>query len=127
MLILLTAGGSCKPHRTDIGILVSGFADIECRAMRLRNSRFELANEIRFTEDTLMQTKNHSDSVRLKARLDSLNPEQEKIAELSRILADSIRINFDLLTKQHLANKEDTFNFNKQLNDTLRKRGCMVD
>ena len=119
---LTTVSCTSKKH---LSIIVSDFADIECRAIRLREFRFDLANKVRFAEDTLMHTHLLADSQRLRYRLKDLRPQQDSVAVVSRLLADSIRLKFDNLTKEELKTKDKQVEFNKQLNDTLKARDCV--
>ena len=124
LLFSVLSTSSCS-RKNNLSDKISDFADIECRAVRLREFRFDLANKIRFAEDTLMHTHLQSDSLRLQARLNFLRPQQDSVAIVSRNLADSIRLKFDNLTKGELKTKADQRKFNNELNDTLKARGCV--
>ena len=71
LIVLFTF--SCQKHKSDIKDLVNQFADLECRAIALREQRFDLANQMRFTQDTLLLTTGKGDTTRLKVKLDSFS------------------------------------------------------
>jgi len=125
--LLLTAVviASCSPNKPDINKMANEFSDIECRAMALREKRFALANQIRFTQDTLLHTSNKTDTTRLKTKLQVLNSEKENILKTSLSLADSIKHRLDSLMENHLATPEDKAKFNELLKAALQKRGCV--
>lgn len=62
-------------------------ADLYCEAKSLRIRRFELADQIRFAEDSAQEGKGDLGST---PRLDSLNQMISPLADLTKILADSI-------------------------------------
>lgn len=116
---------SCNTSKPDLNKMVNDFADLECRAILLREQRFALANQIRFTEDTLLQTKNAADTVRLRSNLATFAGQRETLTQHSLALSDTIRIVLDSLMQKHLPEKDDKEKFNEMLNSTLKDRGCV--
>ncbi len=110
--------------KQDMEDWVSQFADLECKAVQLRESRFAVADKIRFAEDTLMHAPANTDSVRLRITLQVLNNEKRSLTEMSNHMADTIRMRLDYLMNHHLKNDTDKKRFHQLLADTLKKRGC---
>ncbi|MCW3112305.1 MAG: hypothetical protein JWR18_701 [Segetibacter sp.] len=123
--VLLSITVSCGEHKPNIKELVDNFVDLECRAITLREKRFELANQMRFTQDTLLQTSNKADTSRLKSKLEAFNKEKEVTLQQSLSLADSIRIRLNDMMKNELSNETDKTTFNETLNKTLVEKGCL--
>lgn len=123
--VLLSITVSCSEQKTNLNELVDNFADLECRAISLREKRFELASQMRFTQDTLLQTTNKADTLRLKAKLDAFNKEKELTLQQSLSLADSIRNRLNEIMKNELSNETDKTSFNEMLNNTLVAKGCL--
>ncbi|MCW3111088.1 MAG: hypothetical protein JWQ09_5594 [Segetibacter sp.] len=123
VLVMFTI--SCQSRETDIKGMVDKFADLECRAMSLREKRFDLANQLRFTQDTLLQTTDKRDTTRLKLKLEFFNKEKDAMLQQSLSLADSIHNELSDLMKNKLANQNDKATFNQMLNNTLLQRGCI--
>ncbi len=122
--ILLSAVFSCSNPVADLNKTVKDFADLECRAISLREKRFDLANQIRFTQDTLLDTHHKADTVKLKSRLEMLNREKQVVLQSSLALADSIHTVLESLQKNQLADEKDKKQFNLLLTKTLAERGC---
>lgn len=116
---------SCKDNTPDIDKMADDFAGIECRAVALREKRFALANEIRFTQDTLLNKQHITDTSRLKIKLERLNQAKETILQTSLALADSIHKQLDSLMQHHLTDATLKSKFNTALNNTLQKRNCV--
>ncbi len=92
--------------------------------MQLKQKRFALANEIRFTQDTLLQKMQVIDTVTLKERLGRFEIEKKALLQESLLLADSIKIGLDSLMQQVLVSAEDRKAFDIDLKNELRKLGC---
>lgn len=116
---------SCKANKPDINLLVNNFSEIECRSISLRTQRFILANKIRYTQDTLIHTHNYNDTSRLNKNLKDLSKEKENILGASLVLADSIKKQLDRIFQNHLADTAYKTKFNRLLNTTLKKKGCL--
>ena len=126
--ILLTAGfAACNADRkkTDIKKLANDFAGTECRAMQLREKRFALANEIRFTQDTILHFAHTGDTTRLNQKLQQLNNEKEHLLQTSRALGDSLKTVLDNLQQTHLADTASKRIFNEELASILKRKGCL--
>lgn len=120
--LLVNLTYSCQRAKPDIKGIADNFADMECRAISLREKRFELANQIRFTQDSVLH---NSDSVKLKIKLAVFDQEKEGLLKQSQSLADSIRLKLNDLMKNQLKNEHDKAAFNQMLNEILLKRGCL--
>jgi hypothetical protein len=123
--IIVVSVFGCKRNSKSLGIAVDRFAALECRAISLRERRFDLANQIRFTEDSLLEKSNKGDTVRLRIKLNDLNKEKEVVLKQSLSLADTIRMQLDDLKKNQLADEKDKADFDRLLNASLEKRGCL--
>lgn len=93
--------------------------------MALREKRFTLANQMRFTQDTLLQHRLTSDTTRLKNNLEKMNKEKVLLLQKSLMLADSIRIVMDGIMKDELKDEKDKTQFNEMLNAILKQKGCL--
>jgi hypothetical protein len=116
---------SCQSHKANMNEIVNKFADLECRAMTLRENRFALANQLRFTQDTLLNTKTKTDTARLSHNITSFNTNKEILLKQSLSLADSIKTMLNSLMKDQLATERERAKFNQMLNTTLLQRGCL--
>lgn len=125
LLVVVSLAVSCKNEKTDIKALVDEFANLECRAMTLREQRFELANQLRFTQDSLLLKGNKADTIGLNLKLATLNKQKEAMLKQSLSLADSIRTTLTGLMKNQLVTENDKQTFNEMLNKTLVERGCI--
>ncbi len=121
--IMISVLASCHSAESSIDEKVNQLAAMECRAITLREQRFALANNIRFTQDTLRQIRT-SDSLRLSRNLVSFDQEKEKLFGESSLLADSIRILQDSLRKFMLTTPEDQHRFDDMLRLKLEQMGC---
>lgn len=102
---------------------VERMADLECRAITLREQRFALADSIRFAQDTLLRTKT-IDSTRLKDKLHNFLEQKAKLLQVSLLLADTIHSKFDSLRKNVFNTLDDKKTFEQQLKETMEKRNC---
>ena len=115
----------CSDKKLNVNELANQFADVECRAISLREKRFALANKLRFTQDTLTLRAGTADTIRLKGNLASFNKEKERLLQQSLSLADSIRVQLNDLMQNQLKNQQDKTAFNQSLNNALIARGCI--
>lgn len=114
----------CSCHQTnESNGNVERMADLECRAIALREQRFALADSIRFTQDTLLHTKTE-DSVRLNNKLNIFLKQKETLLQRSLVLADSIHNKFDSLRKYVFIGLDDKKVFEQKLKETMDKREC---
>ena len=126
VLLIFLLATSCKSgeKKADFSGMAQSIADIECRAISIREKRFDIANKIRFTLDTLLLTKN-IDSVRLKLKFAFLNNEKETIISKSQLMADTIKNLIDSLSKNFLIDPASKKQFSDSLNAILAKRRCI--
>ena len=118
---LLIVGCSNKPS-TDA--LIDDFANLECRAMQLRNQRFKLADEIRFTQDTIIQLQQSGDTLLLHERLIKMYQQKELLHAKSSQLADSIKLKMDVIAATFLSDKNKELDFNRKLDSILILKSC---
>ena len=104
---------------------VQFMADLHCEAVSLRKARFELADKMRFMEDTLMQpsTSDSSKAV-LQFRLTDLEPYKDSVVTRSLDLAKVIKFKLDSLTERVFTEKSQREDFDTQLTVELARRGC---
>ncbi|MBP9151181.1 MAG: hypothetical protein KBF73_02765 [Flavobacteriales bacterium] len=100
-------------------------ADLHCEAVSLRKARFELADKMRFMEDTLMQPST-SDSAKalLQSQLNDLEPYKDSVVNRSLDLAKIIKFKLDSLIEQEFTEMEQRKSFDADLAAELEKRGC---
>jgi hypothetical protein len=115
---------SCAGNAPSCDRLAGDFADLECRAISLRNTRFETANRMRFTEDTLLHPGPATDTARLRQRLDGFAKTREELLQQSLRLADTIKQCLDSFQRHYFKDKEEEADFNKKLNALLQQKGC---
>lgn len=118
------SAASCSRSKADVKSMIDKLAGFECRAMLLKEQRFALANQIRFTQDSLVQQTSDAEKTRLQANLDALNKQKDVLVQHSLSLADTIRLQLDSLTQNQSADAKDRASFDKMLNEALEKRGC---
>ena len=98
---------SCEENNPDINTLVTKFSNLECRAYTLREKRYELADKIRFTEDSVQMNQNNQKSgTALKGQLKLFLKEKETVTKESLQLADTIRLQLDSIVKFQLKTEE---------------------
>jgi len=117
---------SCKSSgfQKALAAATGDLANIECRAFALRNQRFELANKMRFMQDSLAGMKLPEDSAKIQQDLAKLNVKKDSILTASLHLADSIKIQLDFVMTHYLTDKEKEQEFNRELDALLTKNGC---
>ena len=118
---LLIVGCSNKPSTDSI---IDDFANIECRAMQLKNQRFKLADEIRFTQDTIVQLQQSGDTLALHERLIKMYEQKELLHTKSSQLADSIKVKMDVIAATFLSDKNKELDFNRTLDSILTLKSC---
>lgn len=123
-VVVLVACESKAPERTGADS-VQLMADLHCQAVEFRKARFELADKMRFMEDTLMRTST-PDSVkeRLTRELEELTPYKDSIVTGGLELAKVIKSKLDSLIEIEFTEQEQRKNFDAQLTTELEKRGC---
>jgi len=100
-------------------------ADLHCEAVTLRKARFELADEIRFSEDSLIQLQ-PTDTIRLllEQKLERLTPYKDSIVTRSLELSHVIKATLDSLIEIEFKEPEQRSMFDAALSTELAKRGC---
>lgn len=126
ILILVGLLASCESEPTKKVVNpVQLMADLHCEAVTLRKARFELADKMRFMEDTLMLSST-SDSAKavLQNQLRDLEPYKDSIVNRSLDLAKVIKFKLDSLIEQEFTELEQREVFDTELMSELAKRGC---
>ena len=123
--IIVVILSSCQERKPDLKELVEDFAELECRAISLREKRFELANQIRFTQDSLSIHAGKADTTQFKSKLDSYNLVKNQVLQQSLSLADSIKVRLSDIMQNQLTEVSDKKMFNDMLNKTLEQKGCV--
>lgn len=121
--VLLAACCACnRPATVDNKAKLEQLADRSCRAISIRKQRFLLADQIRFAQDTLLQTKSKADSDRLQVRLKIYLTQKPELLKQSLALADTIHRQLDSLMPY--TDKVAQKRFTKSLDSLLAKKGC---
>ncbi len=103
---------SCKDNRQTIEKGIASISEIQCRAVRLNDRRFELFEQIRLLE---------ADTIANKKAIDSLNTEAALIKKQSLESADTLRIKLaDFLSSQKFSS-EDRKYFDDQISALVAK------
>jgi hypothetical protein len=121
LLLIVSCSQSSKNNDSAVNLL----ADRSCRAISIRQQRFELANKIRFAQDTLAQAKNKNDSRRLGNELKLYFSQKDVLLKESLCLADTIRKQLDSLVPY--TDKAAQKRFTARVDSLLAKKGCKVD
>lgn len=125
-LVLALAIFACKSPRPDFETIVTDFADLECRAIELRKQRYQLADDMRFADDTLIaDTSGEETKARMKEKLMKLDAGKDDLVGHGLALADTIQKTLDSLIAGPLKKIEDRKEFDKLLEAELRERGCL--
>lgn len=97
-------------------------ADRSCRATVIRQQRYALADNIRFTQDSLAKAKDKAESQRLQGRLNEYLKQKGILLKTSLALADTIRMQLDSLLPY--SDKAAQHRFTASLDSILRSKGC---
>lgn len=97
--------------------IVDKFANLECRAINLRNKRFELASTIRKLDGETSAYK--------KKQLDSLKLIADNTAIQSLQLADTIKEDLQRYFKNNLTTLEARSQFNQDLKAKILAKKCI--
>jgi hypothetical protein len=104
--------------------MVKLMADLECRAIELKNKRFQLADNMRFAQDTLLHFKSFSDTISLQQRLKEWDIQKLSLVNESLALADSIKLQMEIIMPRYFTDKKKEQEFNRLLEEALKKNGC---
>ncbi len=124
--MLLLTFNSCGLHNDNLTQSINQLANLECRAINLREKRFSLANKLRFAEDSL-RLKNTSTGLEVNQNMVALQLQKDSLLKNSIALADSIKIIMDDLFAKKLTTDKSKKEFNQELNKALIKKGCLVN
>lgn len=101
---------------------------MEVRAITLREQRFALANEIRFTQDTLLRTDSgDARAAELEAKLKVFAARKDSLLVASLALADTIKQNLDSIIDPERYSREEREAFNAQLNEEVKRRSPALE
>lgn len=105
---------SCQ-QGVDVDKLVVEYAKIQCRAIVLKDKRYELADHLRSIE---------LDSINKKREIDSLHIVIAEIKNHSLMLADSIENRLNDLFTNELSDKNQQKEFTSKLENFITNHGC---
>jgi hypothetical protein len=115
---------SCNESSQEKEKMVKLMADLECRAIELKNKRFQLADNMRFAQDTLLHFKSFSDTISLQQRLKEWDIQKLSLVNESLALADSIKLQMEIIMPRYFTDKKKEQEFNRLLEEALKKNGC---
>lgn len=101
----------------NIETITDQLAELECKAINLRNKRFELASAIRILESDTTPSAIH--------QLDSLKAIGENTTIESGVLADSIKSHLEYIFKHQLKTQEEKQNFSEMLKAKVVAKKCI--
>ena len=103
---------SCSTDHPEWRKEINGVAELYCQAKQLKESRFDLADSMRFIQDSLLHQKSSTDETTLRwgTSLELMEERKLKLAETSRDLSDSIRIILYGLTNDMSLDEKRIFN-----------------
>lgn len=124
LLITTGLGASCgSPHEADWTQNLHKISTLNCQAMQLREARFSLADSIRIYQDSLLT--NGASMVQRKEIWEStlmlMNQRKDLLADSSRNLSDTIRVELQKLTREMTVEEKRVFN------DSLQARTDKLD
>ncbi|MCF8276061.1 MAG: hypothetical protein K9J17_04935 [Flavobacteriales bacterium] len=124
-MALLSACSTKQVEEQSMNDSVSMMADLHCEAVTLRKARFELADRMRFMQDTIMLT-GTTDSAKavLEATLADLEPYKDSIVKRSLDLSKVIKANLDSLIEHKFMEPNEREAFDSLLTSELAKRAC---
>jgi len=114
LLIIPVCFLSCSA-KVDLDKIVLEFSEIQCRAIVLKDKRFQLAEHLRSIE---------LDSIHKKMEIDSLQVVIDDTKNKSLILADSIKVKLGELFKNTLSDPYERKEFSTRLEKYIRLNGC---
>lgn len=113
-LLIIIHLASCK-EQVDYDKLITEFADIQCRAIVLKDKRFQMADHLRSIE---------IDSIDKKKEIDSLKIAISEIKNTSLVLADSIKVKLDDILTNKLSGHDEQKEFTDRLAVYIKAKGC---
>ena len=115
---------SCNNISSDKETMVKLLVNMECRAIELKNKRFQLADNIRYAQDTLLHFKSITDTDLIQIRLKNYDIQKQLIVNQSLTLADSIKLHMEIIMPRYFNTKKKEMEFNMLLDESLKKNGC---
>ena len=115
---------SCNNISSDKETMVKLLVNMECRAIELKNKRFQLADNIRYAQDTLLHFKSITDTALIQIRLKNYDIQKQLIVNQSLTLADSIKLQMEIIMPRYFNTKKKEMEFNMLLDESLKKNGC---
>ena len=115
---------SCNNISSDKETMVKLLVNMECRAIELKNKRFQLADNIRYAQDTLLHFKSITDTDLIQIRLKNYDIQKQLIVNQSLTLADSIKLQMEIIMPRYFNTKKKEMEFNMLLDESLKKNGC---
>ena len=112
-LLIIIHLASCK-EQVDYDKLITEFADIQCRAIVLKDKRFQMADHLRSIE---------IDSINKKKEIDSLKIAISEIKNTSLVLADSIKVKLDDILTNKLSGHDEQKEFTDRLAVYIKAKG----
>lgn len=103
---------SCSPHQPEWQKEINGVSKLFCQAKQLKEARFELADSMRFIQDSLshQNTLIAKNAHQWEANLKLMEERKLKLAETSRDLSDTIRHVLYNLTNDMSLDEKRIFN-----------------
>jgi hypothetical protein len=119
---ILLLFSSCGDKGPQIDSLAADLANFECRAEKLKDLRFQLADKIRFTQDTMLHTA--PDTMQMHNDLLAMDQQKQMILTQSLQLADTIKQKLDFIRANYFTDKSKEATFNQLLKDALKTKDC---
>lgn len=118
-IILFSAGCSTSLSDQQVEADARQLAQIYCQAQQLRTERFQLADDIRMLEDTLMMYPDAPESAARKKTLDNLQAGTTDMWQRTKSMADSINQLLETFYKGNYPEKEDRIRLDKALEKVM--------
>lgn len=115
-------GGSDKSQSEAKGVIL--LADLHCEAVQLRKARFELADRMRFIQDTIMANVDTNIIAGLNGKLKKLEPYKDSIVGRSLELSKVISAKLDSVLIAEFSEEGGHDRFDSLLTAELKRRGC---
>lgn len=103
---------SCKNNKIHVDDVITHLADIQCRAVKLKDARFELSSQIRKLEE---------EPITKQPLLDSLYTVADALKAESLQVADSLRIIISNFLQTEGLSKKDEIIFKEKINTLVEK------
>lgn len=103
---------SCSTREPEWIKQIDGVAKLYCQAKQLREARFDLADSIRFIQDSLLHQKSRSPETihRWESNLKLMEERKIQLTSTSRNLSDTIRVVLYNLTNNMSLDEKRIFN-----------------